>query len=39
MEALSDPLNDRYMKDIVPPPHKPLEEDILYLNKCNYLFT
>jgi serine/threonine-protein phosphatase 2B catalytic subunit len=34
MEGLNDPLNDRFMKDIVPPPHKPLSEEILYINKC-----
>lgn len=34
MEPLADPDNDRAMKDIVPPPHKPLAEDLLYPNKC-----
>lgn len=33
MEPLADPDNDRAMKDIVPPPHKPLSEELLYPNK------
>jgi hypothetical protein len=36
MEPLLDPVNDRAMKDIIPPPHKPLSDDLLYPNKCKY---
>ena len=35
MEPLSDPLGDRYMKDMIPPPHKPIDEELLYDNKQN----
>ena len=38
MEPLCDPDNDRVMKDIVPPPHRPLADDLLYPNKCTPLF-
>jgi len=34
MEPLLDPDNDRVMKDIVPPPHKPISDEVLYPNKC-----
>ena len=34
MEPLADPDNDRAMKEIIPPPHRPLADDILYPNKC-----
>jgi len=30
---LLDPENDRAMKEITPPPHRPISEDILYPNK------
>lgn len=33
MEALSDPLGDRVMKDMVPPPHMPISEELLYESK------
>lgn len=33
MEALSDPDNDRIMKEIVPPPHKPISDEFLYPHK------
>ena len=36
MEPLLDPDNDRVMKDIVPPPHKPIADEVLYPIKCNY---
>ena len=36
MEPLSDPMNDRAMKDIIPPPHKPLSDDKLYPNKRTF---
>ncbi len=35
MEPLLDPQEDREMKDIVPPPHKPLSDELLYPNKGN----
>ena len=34
MEPLCDPESDRAMKDIIPPPHRPLSDDLLYPNKC-----
>lgn len=34
MEPLSDPNEDRVMKDIMPPPHRPLSDEVLYPNKC-----
>ena len=36
MEPLADPDQDRAMKDIVPPPHRPLSEELLYPNKCKF---
>jgi hypothetical protein len=33
MEPLLDPNSDRVMKDIIPPPHKPIADDLLYPNK------
>jgi hypothetical protein len=33
MEPLSDPDGDRAMKDIIPPPHKPITTDLLYPDK------
>ncbi len=33
MEPLSDPLADRQLKDLMPPPHQPLAEHLLYPNK------
>jgi len=30
MEALSDPCNDRPVKDLAPPPHRPLSPALLY---------
>jgi hypothetical protein len=33
MEPLLDPEGDRVMKDIIPPPHRPLADDLLYPNK------
>lgn len=37
MEPLLDPDNDRAMKDIIPPPHKPISDEVLYPIKSNYL--
>ena len=36
MEPLLDPVGDRQMKDIVPPPHQFLSEELLYPNKSIY---
>ena len=36
MEALSDPEHDRAIKDIVPPPHRPISDELLYPNKGTY---
>eukprot|EP00347_Sterkiella_histriomuscorum_P002668 403367261 len=33
MEPLLDPDNDRAMKDIVPPPHRPISDEVLYPTK------
>jgi serine/threonine-protein phosphatase 2B catalytic subunit len=33
MEPLSDPCNDRFVKDVNPPPHKPISMELLYPNK------
>lgn len=33
MEPLADPDGDRTLKDIIPPPHRPLADDLLYPNK------
>ena len=30
MEPLKDPLEDRVLKELVPPPHEPLSEALLY---------
>jgi hypothetical protein len=35
MEPLPDPAGDRQMKEIIPPPHMPISDDLLYPNKCN----
>lgn len=36
MEPLLDPVSDRFMKDITPPPHLPISEELLYPNPCTY---
>lgn len=33
MEPLCDPDGDRAMKDIIPPPHRPITEELLYPTK------
>jgi len=33
MEPLPDPLDDREMKDVLPPPQKPLSKALLYPKK------
>lgn len=37
MDPLCDPDGDRAMKEIVPPPHRPLADDLLYPNKGTLL--
>ena len=32
METLIDPLNDRVIKTVKPPPHKPLDPKLMYPN-------
>lgn len=34
MEPLKDAAEDRAIKDVQAPPHKPLSDDLLYPNKC-----
>jgi serine/threonine-protein phosphatase 2B catalytic subunit len=33
MDVLPDPLDDRVMKDVLPPPHKPLSRNKLFPKK------
>ena len=33
MESLLDATDDRAVKDIIPPPHRPLSDELLYPNK------
>ncbi len=35
MEPLPDPLDDRVMKEVLPPPQKPLSKALLYPKKSN----
>lgn len=37
MEPLIDPTLDRVIKDISPPPHKPLSDELLYPSKSKKL--
>ena len=37
MEMLPDPLDDRVMKDVLPPPHKPLARNKLFPKKSKSL--
>jgi serine/threonine-protein phosphatase 2B catalytic subunit len=37
MEALADPLNDRQVKTVKPPPHRPLNTNLMYPDPCNSL--
>ncbi len=30
MESLTDAADDRVIKDIVPPPHRPISDELLY---------
>lgn len=39
MEPLKDPEQDRALKEIVPPPHKPITDILLYPNKGKLLFV
>lgn len=34
MEPLKDAVDDRAIKDIIPPPHRPLSEELLYPSRC-----
>ena len=34
MEPLKDATEDRVIKDVQAPPHRPLSDDLLYPNKC-----
>ena len=38
MEALSDPYNDRVMKTVKPPPHRPLSHNLMYPDPGILLF-
>ena len=35
MESLVDPLNDRAVKTVKAPPHRPLSVEIMYPNQSN----
>ena len=39
MEPLADPLSDRNLTDLMPPPPKPLAEELLYPNKGNLAYS
>jgi hypothetical protein len=39
MEALPDPLDDRVMKTVLPPPQKPLSKNKLFPKKSNPTLT
>ena len=34
MESLNDPTDDRVIKEVPAPPHRPISDDLLYPNKC-----
>ena len=36
MEPLSDPYNDRVIKKLRPPPHKPISQCLLYPDNSKY---
>jgi hypothetical protein len=36
MESLNDPLNDRAVKSVKAPPHRPLAPELMYPNPSNY---
>ena len=36
MEPLLDPVGDRVMKDIIPPPHKTIADELLYPSKSKH---
>ena len=38
MESLIDAVDDRAIKDVAAPPHRPLTDDLLYPNKCTVHF-
>lgn len=35
MELLNDPVGDRPMKDVKPPPHRPLSPELMYPDPRN----
>ena len=35
MEPLSDPCNDRFLKETIPPPHLPLDHNLLFTKTGN----
>lgn len=37
METLLDPLNDRIVKSVKPPPHKPLARNLMYPDSSMHL--
>lgn len=36
MESLNDPTDDRVIKEVPAPPHRPISDDLLYPNKCKW---
>ena len=39
MDPLCDPNNDRAVKSVKPPPHRPLAKNLIWPNnKCEYFF-
>ena len=38
MDSLPDPLDDRVMKDVLPPPQMPLSHSKLYPNKSKHYY-
>ena len=39
VDSLPDPCEDRVMKDVLPPPHKPLARNKLFPKKSKYLIN
>lgn len=39
MEPLLDPEGDRAMKEIVPPPHRPISEELLYPSRSKISYS
>jgi hypothetical protein len=36
MESLIDATDDRIIKEVPSPPHRPISDDLLYPNKCKF---